>query len=102
MSEKKHTPGPWETHFGNGTITTPDKDTTFDIGPKGKGTYAATRAANARLIARAPETAAERDRLLEVLRELVDLMDAVKDGEYDPDSFTTMPARAAIAEAEKE
>ncbi len=40
--------------------------------------------------------------LLEALKELADLMDAVRIGEYEPDSFTTGPARAAIAKAEGE
>jgi hypothetical protein len=39
------------------------------------------------------------DELLEALEELVDLMEAVRTGEYKPDSFTTQPARAAIAKA---
>jgi hypothetical protein len=31
------------------------------------------------------------------LRELADLMDDVVSGDYKPDSFTTQPARAALA-----
>ena len=34
--------------------------------------------------------------LVEVLEELADLMDAVIEGEYEPDSFTTQPASLAI------
>ena len=37
--------------------------------------------------------------LLEACKELVDLMDGIIDGTYTPDSFTTQPARAAIAKA---
>lgn len=38
--------------------------------------------------------------LLKALKELVDLMDCVRSGEYKPDSFTCQPAQAAIAQAE--
>ena len=48
--------------------------------------------ANARLIAAAPD-------LLEALEELADLVDCIRSGDYTPDSFTTQPARAAIAKA---
>lgn len=48
--------------------------------------------ANARLIAAAPD-------LLEALTELADLMDAAYNHDYEPDSFTTQPARIAIAKA---
>ena len=51
--------------------------------------------ANARLIAAAPD-------LLEALEELADLFDAMVSGEYQPDSFTTQPAHAAIAKAKGE
>jgi len=37
--------------------------------------------------------------LLEALKELVVLMDAIREGEYTPDSFTTQPAREAIRKA---
>ena len=39
--------------------------------------------------------------LREALSELADLMDAVCEGEYKPDSFTTQPARKALATGEK-
>ena len=48
--------------------------------------------ADARIIPAAPE-------LLEELEELADFFDAMVDGEYTPDGFTTQPARAAIAKA---
>lgn len=47
---------------------------------------------HARLIAAAPE-------LLEALQELSDLVELIRAGNYQPDSFTTQPARAAIAKA---
>lgn len=48
---------------------------------------------DAMLFASAPE-------LLDVLKELVDLMEAIRLMEYIPDSFTTQPAKIAIAKAE--
>lgn len=54
--------------------------------------YGQDNEANARLIAAAPE-------LLDALQELSDLVDAICDHEYEPDTFTTQPARAAIAKA---
>lgn len=39
--------------------------------------------------------------LVEALGELADLMDDVRSGDYIPDSFTTQPARAAIAAAKE-
>jgi hypothetical protein len=36
--------------------------------------------------------------LQDALSELADLMDAVRAGDYTPDSFTTQPARAVLAE----
>ena len=46
---------------------------------------------NMRLISKAPD-------LFEILKELTELMDAVVDGSYTPDSFTTQPARILIKE----
>lgn len=37
--------------------------------------------------------------MYEALSELVDLMQAVIDGDYTPDSFTLQPARAALRQA---
>jgi hypothetical protein len=39
--------------------------------------------------------------LLEALQELVDLMEAIQENSYFPDSFTTQPARTAIAKAQE-
>jgi hypothetical protein len=41
---------------------------------------------------------AEIAKLRSALAELMGLMDAVCDGDYTPDSFTTQPARAALAQ----
>jgi len=41
---------------------------------------------------------AEIAKLRAALSELADLMDDVRTGEYAPDSFTTQPARAALAQ----
>ena len=48
--------------------------------------------------ARAQAAESQRDRAVGVLRELADLMDAVREGSYTPDSFTTQPARALLGE----
>jgi len=40
--------------------------------------------------------------LVGALEELCELMDAVRDGSYKPDSFTTQPARAALSRAKGE
>ena len=42
---------------------------------------------------------AQRDELLEVAKELVELIEAIREGEYTPDSFTTQPAQRLIAKA---
>jgi FtsZ-binding cell division protein ZapB len=39
----------------------------------------------------------QRDALAEALLELAELMDDIRAGTYEPDSFTTQPARAALA-----
>ncbi|TPM58945.1 hypothetical protein FJ959_08700 [Mesorhizobium sp. B2-2-4] len=41
------------------------------------------------------------DALVAALDELADLMDGTVSGDYVPDSFTTQPARAALALARK-
>lgn len=45
----------------------------------------------------APDAEALVEELVEALEELVDLMDDIRQGEYTPDSFTTQPARVALA-----
>lgn len=86
MSNAKHTPGPWK-HIeedGHNRIVGPDNEPLFMVGSYGqfgrngplpnRKTHISSiceEAANARLIAAAPETAAERDRLREVNAELL-------------------------------
>lgn len=102
MTANKHTPGPW-------TVLPEEVDRDYirvrgtQIGMRykianvptptnGVEREAEETRANARLIAAAPE-------LLEALAELSGLMDSVLMGDYWPDSFTTQPAREAIARA---
>lgn len=84
-----HTPGPWKYIAYDDDVVTDDER--FSI----VGHHASVLEDDARLIAAAPE-------LLEALEEMVDLFDGLVSGEYQPDSFTTQPARAAIAKAKGE
>ena len=102
----KHTPGPWQLqadpmHFDSLTAVIGGKR--MNAKPHAWPAYPLTvqvggmcglqeMQANARLIAAAPD-------LLEALEELADLVDCIRSGDYTPDSFTTQPARAAIAKA---
>lgn len=94
----KHTPGPWfvDAHKnvvaeGGGLVAFPCISAGFD------------QEANARLIAAAPETAAERDRLKEINAELLDALTeivAAADGNGWKQLDATFAApRAAIAKA---
>jgi hypothetical protein len=74
----KHTPGPWEAHFEEAYyVTGPDRGrVAMMLNLKGAHGLGGRRtgeesAANARLIAAAPETAAERDTLREINAELL-------------------------------
>jgi len=81
-----HTPGPWSFRGCDGGWAidfNEDQEQVVDF---------VYEEADARLIAAAPD-------LLEALSELADLVDEILSGEYEPDSFTTQPARAAIAKA---
>jgi hypothetical protein len=84
MSESKPTPGPWSAFVVEETMTV-----AVDIGPHPSGKRPNVvdwtgfdtcglpfdqQVANARLIAAAPETAAERDRLKEVNAELLEVL----------------------------
>ena len=111
----KHTPGPWAVIQPNDdeqkyfTIGRDRLGAPFGVIPShlkdGKPHYIACvygalasrelALANANLVAAAPG-------LLAALEELADLMDDVVNGEYSPDSFTTQPARIAIAKAKGE
>ena len=125
MSGGKHTPGPWYvsqvglTNGGDRPITTEDGrictvdcQTPFKRG-EGWQSECDVREANARLIAAAPETAAERDRLKEVNAELLAALkalliwylDGVNSGQIGGDwkaetEAEVVAASAAIAKAE--
>jgi hypothetical protein len=118
-TEGKHTPGPWrESHgdydrqrgYTHGTIRA---NGIIIAGLPAPGSIgAAEMDANARLIAAAPETAAERDRLREVNATLLTTLDDLcgpgaqfeatcDESEHDQDSACVWcEARAAIAKAE--
>ena len=49
-----------------------------------------------------PQPAPDVEALAEALEELVDLIEYVRQGEYYPDSFTTQPARIALAAHRKQ
>ena len=98
----KHTKGPWVLS-PDGIIEDVDGNYVVIFCPEGPyyGRVAMVYAEcgrdcelvpNARLIAAAPD-------LLEALEEIVELMDAVNDGQYAIDSFTTQPAKEAIQKA---
>jgi len=95
--ETKHTTGPWVIDWNVARLDIFSSDTKVLVASLRRSALSedideAARA-NARLIAAAPE-------LLNALRELSDLVDLILSGDYTPDSFTTQPARAAIAKAE--
>jgi hypothetical protein len=93
----RHTPGPW-IGFNNGFKIWVRSEGNLTIAPQYiadlSGQSDKEKAwADAQLMAAAPD-------LLEALKELVDLVEGVRDGSYKPDSFTCQPALAAIAKAE--
>lgn len=94
----KHTPGPWfitgsMTRYVEAKIDGGLIQEVAAIGPtNADGGYGEQQQANAQLIVAAPD-------LLAALEELADLVDDIVWGNYKPDSFTTQPARAAIAKA---
>jgi len=95
--ETKHTTGPWVIDWNVARLDIFSSDAKVLVASLRRSALSedideAARA-NARLIAAAPE-------LLNALRELSDLVDLILSGDYTPDSFTTQPARAAIAKAE--
>ena len=100
----KHTPGPWtidpryvnepvQEVYGPDCVVGDARAGFVPQNDRERKLAGEVAHANARLIAAAPE-------LLEALRELAALVDAIRSGDYQPDSFTTQPARAAIARAE--
>ena len=111
----KHTPGPWAATTRQGSwdwvvfqATNPNMEICqmFHDGTDENE----TGAANARLIAAAPETAAERDRLREINAELLAALKELSDGMWAGDGISNpavpghqvAKARAAIARAEGE
>jgi len=93
MSHSKFTPGPWQVNVwttGRRTVEGVNAPTIAEIHDTHEDVE---KAANARLIAAAPD-------LYEALRELTALMEDVRTGQYTPDSFTTQPARITLAKAE--
>ncbi len=100
--QTNHTPAPWiigSDNFGN-VIVCKDKLFISHIHPisnDGVSLNAAEAEANARLIAAAPETAAERDRLKEINAELLEALQKIV--EIDVDGGISDIARAATASA---
>ena len=103
MKSLVHTPGPWvdDPHDINGNlnpINTRDEGWTKIRGSNGElvvgdiDISTPEGEANLRLILATHD-------LLDALRELADLVDDMRSGNYSPDSFTTQPARLAIAKA---
>jgi len=98
MNETKHTPGPWKIEKSKGPNARPfdrfeivsierrEMSNVYGIEPAPKRTQIASiratasksiTAANASLIAAAPETAAERDRLKEISADLLEALDSL-------------------------
>ena len=99
MTQATHTPGPW-------TYTRNPENTRFVIDSEPGRALAVTAGfecdneANARLIAAAPETAAERDRLKEINAELLEALEWALDViEYNQLKVDDAKARTAIAKA---
>ena len=116
-NKTKHTPGPWKVCGGSTpkfkAITSNSGYVVFEMGDQfqhmenGRGIAAPSyeeQSANARLIAAAPETAAERDRLKEINAELLEALEyleavcACKTLPYE-NHPSMIEARAAIAKA---
>ena len=99
------TPGPWTIEYdnhGNGSFSE-----WWNVGPGGDGIAKVWNEADARLIAAAPETAQERDRLKAINAELVEalertvcaLEEVAEDGGTIIYNETMDIARAALAKA---
>lgn len=79
MTDTKHTPGPWDINYDGGIWTRPTPEYKYSLPicsfrwNTAKEFEEGNNKANARLIAAAPETAAERDRLRDCLAELVEV-----------------------------
>jgi hypothetical protein len=105
MSEAKHTPGPWEWvahgEYGYSALTNSVNSEVLATGGFNDGDYPVTwmgeemSDADARLIAAAPELLEALVELSVIVESLLEVVPRIT----DIDSFTTQPARAAIAKA---
>ncbi len=78
MSDPKHTPGPW-VKVGNALYQGDRIDGRSTTGSEKVVSLEEVTEANARLLAAAPETAAERDQLREINRELLEALEWIAD-----------------------
>ena len=93
-----YTPGPWKvrnTSVSNMYAITPISNIQHITHVMKNSEISGSSYANACLIAAAPE-------LLEALKELAGLVEGIREGEYEPDSFTTQTAYRAITKAKGE
>jgi len=99
VSENKRTPGPWVAGPYAAVWTGIDKDLSgkWDESATGSAQIIATldNPDDRNLVAAAPD-------LYEALAELSDLVEDLLRGDYKADSFTTQPARRALAKARGE
>lgn len=112
----QHTPGPWiaNDHLKNGQWQILGQEYTLsnDFGDYvrpvivsvmggGRRPFYSEAEANARLIAAAPETAAERDRLKEINAELLNALQLAASRLHCADAWVLYKIEAAIANAEQ-
>lgn len=92
-----HTPGPWlvwNSPYGGARIHARHEVTIADVISRG-GADKEEFEANARLIASAPD-------LLGALVELMSIVEGVRNGEMELDSFTLQPARDALRQLSRD
>lgn len=112
MTQAKHTPGPWLTNTaGSAKRGEPFKITEIYVyAPETQDDTAICAdvidpitqepsAANATLIAAAPELLEANIQLVEQVKQLLDQIEKVQRGEWKPTSFCTSAARAVAADA---
>ena len=81
-----HTKGPWKvTQNDRGRSIVAENGVVVSL-------FQSSLIGDMQLMAAAPD-------LLEAVEEIIELMDAVNDGQYAIDSFTTQPAKEAIQKA---